>query len=192
MRLTKAEKERLVRAAITEARRGMADGEAPIGCVIALPMKTQPGRARIVARGYNRTNALQRSVAHAEMIAFENASISQSAADSNGAKRTKRIPLPPDAEEIILVSSLEPCVMCLSAAMEAGVTHVLYALKAPADAGKPRVTPPKSPEAENPMVEGGILARESRRLFEKWLEANAETEQADYVRQLLSETAKIQ
>ncbi len=91
---------------------------------------------RIVARGHNKVNALQRKVAHAEMVTFENASI----CDAHG------IPaLPLDAEDAIMVSTLEPCVMCLGAAMEAGVKIVVFGLAAPADNGTQRGSPSREP-----------------------------------------------
>ncbi len=174
--LSPQQKETLVRAALAEAERGMAEGEAPIGAVIA---RYNGGDPCIVARGHNRLNALRRKTAHAEMVAFENAAL------DDGAGRPL---LPLDAGDVILVSSLEPCVMCLGAAMEAGVGHVLYALRAPADNGTERVRPPESPESSAPKVEGGFLAAESRRLFERWLEGKAGTEQAKFVEQLLALT----
>ena len=48
---------------------------------------------------------------------------------------------------IALVSTLEPCVMCLGAAMEVGVTRVLFGLNAPADNGTQQVKPPESPKS---------------------------------------------
>ncbi len=175
--LTDAEKERLLREAIAEANQGVSEGEAPIGCVIALPDKN--GHATIVARGHNRGNALKRKNAHAEIIAFENAG-----SDESGREPT----LPMDAKDVILVSTLEPCVMCLGAAMESGVTYVLFGMDAPADNGTKRVKPPESPESANPVIEGGILAQECRQLFEKWLQGKEGTEQAKFVEQLLALT----
>lgn len=173
------EKERLMREALAEARRGLAEGEAPIGCVIAVADEESPGKARIVSRGRNRANALQRKTAHAEIIAFENAG-----ADKNGGTPT----LPLDAKGVILVSTLEPCVMCLGAAMETGVETVIFGLKAPADNGTSRVRPPESPESTAPEIEGDILARESRALFVEWLKGREDTEQAKFVKQLLALT----
>lgn len=176
--LNPEEKERLMREALAEARKGMSEGEAPIGSVLALPNKTTPGKARIIARGHNRVNALQRKMAHAEIVTFENA----------GSDNGEPPALPLDAEEIILVSTLEPCVMCLGAAMEVGVTDILFGLEAPADNGTKRVKPPESPETTAPKIEGGILAEESRDLFEQWLEGKEGTEQAKFVEQLLALT----
>ena len=164
--------------ALAEARKGMAEGEAPIGSVLALPNQTTPGKARIIARGHNRVNALQRKMAHAEIVTFENA----------GGDDGTPPALPLDAEDVILVSSLEPCVMCLGAAMEAGVTQILFGLEAPADNGTKRVKPPESPESTAPEIEGGILAEESRKLFEQWLKGKEGTDQAKFVEQLLALT----
>ena len=180
--LTEPEKIRLMREALREAEIGVKEGEAPIGCVIALADDAddaEPGTARIVARGHNKGNALQRKNAHAEIIAFENAG-----SDGEG----KPPALPMEAEGVILVSSLEPCVMCLGAAMESGVAYVLFGLEAPADNGTKRVKPPESPESSNPVIEGGILAEESRALFADWLRGKEGTKQAKFVEQLLALT----
>jgi len=173
--LTQAQQEQLMREALREAERGMADGEAPIGCVVAL---YNGGDPKVVARGYNRNNGLKAKVAHAEIVTFMNASA------AGGTPSTLR----PDAKGIILVSSLEPCVMCLGAAMEVGVETVLYGLKAPADNGTTRIKPPESPESSAPQIIGDILAGESRRLLAQWLEGKEGTEQAKFVEQLLALT----
>ena len=166
----------LMRAALDEARRGMAEGEVPIGCVIA---RIIDNTLMIVARGHNKVNALMRKTAHAEMITFENASVR----DAQG-----KPALPLTATDGILVSTLEPCVMCLGAAMEAGIRTVVFGLGAPADNGTQRVRPPESPESSAPNISGGILAFESRKLFEVWLSKNENTEQAKFVKQLLALT----
>ncbi len=180
MQITQTQKEALMREALAEAQRGMDEGEAPIGCVLALGGDGPDAGPQVVAWGHNRVNALGRKTAHAEMVAFENA----------GSHNEEPPALPLDAENIILVSTLEPCVMCLGAAMEGGVSLVLFGLPAPADSGTQRVTPPQSPESRRPEIEGGILAAESRALFEVWLEKNKGTEQAKFARQLLSLTGQ--
>lgn len=161
-------------AALNEAQRGMAAREVPIGCVIARQFGS---RVTIVARGFNRVNGLQRRNAHAEIVAFENAGIVRS---------TGRARLPLSADNAILISTLEPCVMCLGAAMEAGFTDVIFGLHAPADNGTQRVRPPLSPESTSPRITGGILADRSYELFVKWLRDNENSEQAKFVRQLIA------
>lgn len=76
-------------------KRGIAEGEAPVGCVLALGSGPD---LRVVARGHNQLNALGRKTAHAGMVAFESA-------DSRGGRPLAR---PLDAEAVIMVSILEP------------------------------------------------------------------------------------
>lgn len=156
----------LMREALAVAEAGMAAGEAPIGAVLARADGT------IVGRGYNSQNGMRTRVAHAEIVAFLDA-----AGDA-----------PLDASDLVLASTLEPCVMCTGAAMETGVRTIVYGLRAPADSGTGRVRPPESPESTHPAIVGEVMAAESRRLFERWLEANRGTPQAAYVEQLLALT----
>ena len=163
VRLTQSEVERLMRAALEQAEAGMRAGEAPIGCVLA------DGDGRIVAAGHNEQNRTQIKTAHAEMVTF--------------AKAAGKLSM--DGKDSILVSTLEPCVMCTGAAMEAAVDVILFGLRAPADAGSSRVQPPVSPESQMPRIVGDILAAESRALFETWLQSHRHDPQAAYVKQLL-------
>ncbi|HEX8235644.1 MAG TPA: HAD-IA family hydrolase [Abditibacteriaceae bacterium] len=158
--------EKLMRQALAVAREGMQNGEAPIGAVLAR------GDGEIVACGYNEMNASQNKTAHAEIVTF--------------ARAAGKVPL--EARDLILVSTLEPCVMCTGAAMEAAVDTIVYALRAPADNGSTRVQPPHSPESQMPRIVGNVLAQESRALFEEWLQANDDTRQAGFVKQLLALT----
>jgi tRNA(adenine34) deaminase len=158
--------ERLMREALAAAREGMARGEAPIGCVVA------DGDGTVLARAHNEMNATQNKTAHAEIVAF--------------GRLAGRVPL--DARDLLLVSTLEPCVMCTGAAMESAVDTIVYALRAPADAGTERVRPPQSPESQMPRIVGDVLAAESRSLFERWHAEHEGEPQAEYVRQLLAAT----
>ncbi len=165
-RLTGALLDRLMREALAEAEAGMAAGEAPIGCVIA------SGAGEVLARGHNAMNRTQDKTAHAEIMTFREVA--------------GRVPL--DARDLVMVSTLEPCVMCTGAAMEAAVDTIVYALQAPADSGTGRVRPPESPEGQMPRIVGGVLAAESRGLFERWHAEHAGEPQAAYVEQLLALT----
>lgn len=160
--------ESLMRDALAVAREGMASGEAPIGCVLAR------GDGTVVARAFNEMNRTQSKIAHAEIVAFNRAA--------------GRVPL--EARDLILVSTLEPCVMCTGAAMEAAVATIVFGLRAPADSGTGRVTPPQSPESQMPRIIGDVLADESRALFEHWLAMNATSLQAAYVKQLLAQDGR--
>ena len=168
-RLTLAVLEGLMRDALAVAEEGMAAGEAPIGCVIA------DGAGRVLARAHNAMNRTQEKTAHAEIMAFR--------------ALAGRTPL--DARDLLMVSTLEPCVMCTGAAMEGAVDTIVYGLAAPADSGTTRVRPPESPESQMPRVVGGVLAAESRALFERWLDEHRGEPQAAYVEQLLARTRDV-
>jgi tRNA(adenine34) deaminase len=162
-KLTHSMAESLMRRALEIARAAMDAGEAPIGCVLAR------GDGGVIATGHNQQNRTQNKTAHAEIVTFANA-----------AGKT-----PLDARDLILISTLEPCVMCTGAAMEAAVDTILYALPAPADSGTRRVACPTSPESQMPRIVGQILAHESRGLFEAFLTRNPRPEQKQFVEQLL-------
>jgi beta-phosphoglucomutase-like phosphatase (HAD superfamily)/tRNA(Arg) A34 adenosine deaminase TadA len=162
--LDQARLEELMREALAVAREGLASGEVPIGSVLARSDGT------ILSRGYNEFCRTRDRTAHAEMVALGRAA---RALDGGGA-------------DLVLVSTLEPCVMCTGAAMEAAVDTVVFALDAPADHGTGRVTPPRSPESGMPRIVGDILAAESRELFAEWLRSNGNPDQRPFVEQLLT------
>ena len=165
--LTKPVLEALMRQALDAAREGMAAGEVPIGCVLAR------GDGHVIARGHNELNKSQNKTAHAEMVTF--------------ARSAGKVPT--DARDLVLVSTLEPCVMCLGASMEAAVDTIIYGLRAPADSGTGRVQPPESPESQMPRVVGDVLAEQSRGLFEEWLrKPGNRPQQVAFVKQLLALT----
>ncbi len=152
------------------ARTALDKGEAPIGALIL-------DRAGVViGRGHNSMVATGNPTLHAEINAFANAAGSLA-----------------DASDLCMVTTLEPCVMCTGAAMQAGVTTIIYGLQAPADAGTSRVSPPTSPDATSPAVIGGIGAAESRTLFVAWMERHegdaSRQAQRAFIAQLLTLTA---
>ena len=157
----------LMRAALECARNGMADGEVPIGSVLA------NGTGEIVARGWNQMNRTQCKTAHAEMQCFQNSA--------------GKIAL--NARDLILVSTLEPCVMCTGAAMESAVETIVYALEAPSNSGTAHVNCPRAPESQMPRIIGGVLCDESRALFEDWLKNNENAARKKFVQDLLEATA---
>ncbi|MBA3521096.1 MAG: HAD-IA family hydrolase, partial [Gemmatimonadales bacterium] len=119
-RLDRPRLEQLMREALAVAREGLEHGEVPIGAVLARSDGT------ILARGYNELQHTGDRTAHAEMSAF----------------RRVAGRIEPGSRDLVLVSTLEPCVMCTGAAMEAAVDTVVFGLEAPADSGTHRVSPP--------------------------------------------------
>ena len=154
----------LMRHAITAAEEALLAGEVPIGAVLV------DGDGAVIGRGHDRCNATGDHVHHAEMEAFHDA-----AAKLDG------------RHDAMLVSTLEPCVMCTGAAMESSVDAVIYALDDPRERGTRRVAPPEAADAIAPRVVGGVLAQQSRTLFLDWLERPMRNRaQEPFVRRLLA------
>lgn len=94
-----------MRAAIAEARLGLAEGEVPIGSVAVRAGK-------IVARGHNRRHALNDLTCHAEMACLRDL----------GLPRTSNL----DLSDLTLYSTLEPCAMCGGAILHYRIGRVVY------------------------------------------------------------------
>jgi tRNA(adenine34) deaminase len=90
--------------AIKEALKAKAIGEVPIGAVIV-------HNDEVVGSGYNLRESEQRSIAHAEMIAIDQACASMG---------TWRL------EDATLYVTLEPCPMCAGAIVLSRVKRVVY------------------------------------------------------------------
>ena len=159
--------ERLMAAALGAAREGLGQGEVPIGAVLAR------SDGSVIAHGYNRHRHTGDGTAHAEMVAFARAA----AAIADG------------IDDLVLVSTLEPCIMCTGAAIETAVDTIVYGARAPADSGTGRVRPPLTPTLHLPRVVGDVLAGASRSLLEEWLRANPDSPQRDFVEQVLGQTS---
>jgi HAD superfamily hydrolase (TIGR01509 family) len=161
--LTEEFLEKLMRQALDIAQEAMKHGEAPIAAILAR------GDGSIIASACNEQNHTQNKTAHAEIVAF--------------ARAAGKVPL--GARDLILVSTLEPCVMCTGAAMVSAVDTIVYGLRAPADSGTSRVKPPQSPESQMPRFIGDVLASDSLDLFKQWLKQDLRDEQRKYAEQLV-------
>ncbi len=102
-KLTREEK--FMRKAMQAAKRGLVQGEVPIGAVVVYEDK-------VVASGYNRRAKLQLASAHAEMMAIDKA-----------CKKFHSWRLPENCE---LYVTLEPCPMCMGACLNARVDRVYF------------------------------------------------------------------
>lgn len=91
----------LLQEALAEARAGLREGGLPIGSVLA------DRSGRVLARGHNLRVQTGDPTAHAEIICIRNA----------GRRR--------DWAELILVSTLSPCVMCTGTALLYRIPRVI-------------------------------------------------------------------
>ena len=98
--------ERFMREALAEADAAGAAGEMPIGCVVVRG-------GEIVSRGRSRQNETGSQLAHAEFEALR-ALTGPEWADTS-----------PDT---VVVTTVEPCPLCLGATVMMDIEHVVYAL----------------------------------------------------------------
>jgi tRNA(adenine34) deaminase len=94
-----------MRVALEEADAAASEGEVPVGCVIVGP------DGRPLSRGHNLRETLEDPTAHAEIIAM------RAAAKELGSWRL---------EGTTLYVTLEPCVMCAGAMVNARVARAVW------------------------------------------------------------------
>ena len=135
----------LMRQALALAEEAAADGEVPVGCVIAR-------RGEIVGRGRNRREKGRSALAHAEIEAIAQAS------EALGGWRLW---------ECDLFVTLEPCPMCAGAIVNARIPRVVYG------AGDDKCGAVRSVCAlfdmrfnHHPTVETGLLEEECKALLQ--------------------------
>jgi tRNA(adenine34) deaminase len=95
--------------ALREAQLAFEKNEVPVGAVVVY-------ENRVIGRGHNLTESLHDATAHAEMIALS------AAFNSIGDWRL---------EDCYLFSTLEPCIMCASAAVLSRINTIVYGARDP-------------------------------------------------------------
>lgn len=91
--------------ALEEARQAQAQGEVPVGAVVAA------ADGRILARAHNAPAALADPTAHAEILALRRAGAALGNYRLDGA---------------VLAATLEPCLMCAGALVHSRVAGLVY------------------------------------------------------------------
>jgi tRNA(adenine34) deaminase len=135
---------RMMKAALKEASKAAERGEVPVGAVVVRDGK-------VVARGSNRPVRTSDPTAHAEIVALRSAS-----------RKAANYRLP----DCDLYVTIEPCAMCLGAAVQARVRRLLYgALDPKAGAVRSIMSFPFSKANHRPEIRGGILAEECGRML---------------------------
>lgn len=97
--------EELMEKALLLAEKAAQIGEIPVGALVVSP------EGEIIGEGYNRRELLQSPIAHAEILAIEEA------AKRLGSRRLSGC---------TLYVTLEPCPMCAGAIMNAGLKRLVY------------------------------------------------------------------
>lgn len=138
-----------MKRAIELAKRAQYLGEVPVGAVVVKDNK-------IIGEGYNQREFKQNPIAHAECVAIEDAARVLGDWRLDGCE---------------LYVTLEPCVMCTGAIINARISTVVfgaYDLKAGCMDSVTNLT--NLPLGSKPEIYGGILEDECKSLLTKFFE----------------------
>lgn len=157
------DKEKFMRAALRCAAKGLAQGEVPVGAVIV-------HEGRVVSSGYNRRTKTQMASSHAEMYAIDRA------CKKFGSWRL------PDCD---LYVTLEPCPMCMGAALNARVRKIYFGAYEQKGRSLTQELAASNLLNHTLEVEGGVLGEECSEMlsgfFRSMRERTRETEKAEKV-----------
>ena len=128
-------------------------GEFPIAAIVVLD-------GEIIGQGTATEQRERRFLGHAELLALEQADKRHLSFDERSRAR--------------LFTTLEPCLMCMGAAMSFFLGEVYYALESPGDGAVDLVrgwvrVEDDIPGYRLPKISGGIRRAESIRLFERYV-----------------------
>ena len=145
--------ERYMRQVLTLAAEALELGELPIAAIVVLD-------GRIIARATTSERRERRFLGHAELVALEEAD---------------RLSLTfEDRRKARLYTNLEPCLMCLGAAMSFFLGEIYYGLESPGDGAVNLVKAwirkeEDIPGYQIPELRGGVLREESIKLFDQYV-----------------------
>jgi tRNA(adenine34) deaminase len=136
--------------ALALAKHAASDNEVPVGAVLVLD-------GEVIGEGWNRPIASHDPTAHAEIVALR-----------AGALRLRNYRL----GRTTLFATLEPCAMCLGAALNARVSRLVFgAWDQNAGACGSVVDLPRRPKLANRIdVFGGVCSEESAALLRQFFE----------------------
>lgn len=148
--------ERFMEMCLREANTAFESEEVPVGALILSP------EGKVIARAHNLTNRAARPTAHAEILAINMAS------DALGNYRLL---------DCALYVSMEPCVMCAGAIVEARIKKLVFGcFDAKRGAFGSVIDVNKLPLNHKVEVLGGVLADRSEALLKKFFQARRGTE----------------
>ncbi len=141
------EDEKHMRRALAQARRARDRGEVPVGAVVV-------SGGKVLGRGYNRPVRQSDPTAHAEIVAIRNA---------GRARGNYRL------NDCALYVTLEPCAMCLGAAVQSRLKRVVFGAWDPkSGAVRSIMRFPLERMNHRPEIKGGLLAEECGRVLKEF------------------------
>jgi tRNA(adenine34) deaminase len=151
-----------MRKALEEAKLAMKEGELPIAAILVSDDVE-------LARAQTQTGRRKSMAAHGELFALLDA----------GAKVfTAKHPL-------TIYTTLEPCLMCIGAAMQCQVDRIVYAMPAGPDGGSRFASSITAAGQKPPKIQGGILIKEAVLLMKKFVKENPNHFGVGYAKALL-------
>jgi tRNA(adenine34) deaminase len=146
-----------MQAALEEARRALAVGEFPVGCVIV-------NAGRVIVRSFRKGSRSKNpsEIDHAEILAL---------------RCLERLEDDTAREDLVLYSTMEPCLMCFAALTLSRIGKVVYAYEDVMGGGTKcdLDSLPALYGTLKPRVVGGILRSESLALFKAFFKDPANT-----------------
>ncbi len=144
--------EQLMRTALAEAELALAEGEFPVGCVLAAD-----GQILAQGRRRNSVSASRNELDHAEVVTLRGL-----LADRPGL----------DCDKITCYSTLEPCLMCFSTMLLSGIRRFVWAYEDVMGGGTSVPLAQFAPLYREMQIELvlGVLRRESVALFAQFFQ----------------------
>ena len=142
-----------MRQALDLAASALGQGEFPIAAIVVLD-------DQIIARATASEQREKRFLGHAELVALEDADKQQLSFDQRS--------------RACLYTTLEPCLMCMGAAMSFFLGELVYGLESPGDGAVELIRgwarkEEDIPGYQIPRITGGLLREESICLFEEYV-----------------------
>lgn len=146
--MDQATAENWMREALEEARKAGDEGEVPVGAIVLL-------NGKLIGRGHNSPIQLCDPSAHAEITALRHA-----------ARNAGNYRLP----GAIMVVTIEPCIMCMGAMIQARVDELIYGARDPKAGAAHSVFRIAETEELNHRISatGGILEDECGALLKEF------------------------
>jgi tRNA(adenine34) deaminase len=142
-----------MRQVLALAAEALEQGEFPIAALVVLDDE-------IIAQATASEQREKRFLGHAELVALEEADKQQLSFAERGRAR--------------LFTTLEPCLMCMGAAMSFFLGEIVYGLESPGDGAVDLIQgwvrkEEDIPGYQIPKIAGGLLREESQRLFKVYV-----------------------
>jgi tRNA(adenine34) deaminase len=148
--------------ALTEAEKAMEFAEIPVASILV-------GGDKEITRSQTMVRRKGSIAAHGELFALLEAKGQIWSAD----------------RPLVIYTTLEPCLMCLGACIQAGVDKVVYGMKAAPDGGARFVSDITKGGQTSPEVVGGLMEEKSLDLMKRFLELHPSSPAIPYVKAMI-------